>query len=363
MSGENEEEPVVYETTIEDYAATIGVLPVNTSSTPYDVTITDGENLAGGFGSVVKSTARYVNLSFAEATVLATDFSDVFGGTSANSYLVSCDISKLGCTSVLNATRMFQYCTGLKSVKLPQLINVSAAPYMFKNCTAITSADVSAMVNLLNGYSMFEGCNALTSIVAMPGISNAGRMFYGCSVLATIKNFKWAVEELTGTTETESAEGAMPNAFKNCTSLAHIYYYKESDLLNSCNDWRLYKKEGASLKAYDTDGTEQASEGLQLNPVIATGKTLALLFDTQAINQSKELSKPYLYAIPDGSLFDASGENFALLAKDPEKVVTNIEHFKKLSASRKLVIPTSAPEADELVPGCIWIDGEGVENT
>lgn len=354
-----------YETTIEDYAVTIGALTANTASTPYDVVITDGKNLAGGFGATIKSTARYVNISFLEATILeeTTNFTEAFGGNSANAYLVSCDLSNLDCTVVLNATRMFQYCTGLTDVKLPPFESLTDAPYMFKNCTALTSVDVSAMANLLNGYSMFEGCTALTGVVVMPEISNAGRMFYGCTSLSKIWNFKWAVQDLTGATEAETATDAMPNAFKNCTSLAHIYYYKESDLLNSCNDWRLYKKEGASIKSYDTDGTEQDAEALELNPIIATGKTLALLFDTQNIDQSKQISKPYLYGIPDGSLFDASGENFALLAKDPEKVVTNIEHFKKLSASRKLVIPTSAPAPDELVPGCIWLDGDGLENT
>ena len=142
------------------------------------------------------------------------------------------------------------------------------------------------------------------------------------------------------------------------TSLANIYYFADDDfsIQANCNEWRLYKKTGTSLKSYDTQGVEQSSVNLEENTIVPIGKTLALLFDTQAIDHAQIIEKPYLYANPDGSLFDASGENYALLAKDPEKVVTNIEHFRKISASKKLVIPLSAPQEEDLSNGCMWIE-------
>lgn len=360
MSDIIEEEPEYYETTIEDYVTTIGALATNTADTPYDVVITDGENLSGGLlGSYIKTAARFVKIRFSDVTLtIGANLADSFGGTTANQYLVECDLSALDCTVVLDTARMFQYCTGLKSVTLSNLVSVTSAKAMFKNCTVLTSMDISKMENLLNAFSMFEGCTALTEVTISANISNAGRMFYGCTALTTIKNFKWNVSEMTETTETADAENAMPNAFKNCTSLAHIYYFADNDsaIQADCNEWRLYKKTGTNLKSYDSQGTEQSSDTLEENTIVPIGKTLALLFDAQAIDHSKIIEKPYLYAIPDGSLFDASGENFALLAKDPEKVVTNIEHFRKLSASKKLVIPLVAPQEEDLSNGCMWIE-------
>ncbi|MBQ3650435.1 MAG: leucine-rich repeat protein [Treponema sp.] len=384
MSDIIEEEVDFYETTIEDYASTIGALPTNTADTPYDVVITDGENLyLKTLAGYIKSTARYVKIRFEEKVLQAgADLSDSFGGTSASVYLVECDLSALDCAVVLDVSRMFQYCTGLKNVTLSNFVSVTDSVSMFKNCTALTEIDVSIfnnvinastmfnactaltkidiskMISLYNAYSMFEGCTALTELTVAENINNAGRMFYGCTHLTTVKNFKWHVDEMTTTTESEEAENAMPNCFENCTSLAHIYYFADDDsaIQPKCDEWRLYKKTGASLKSYDVEGTEQSSDNLEENTIVPIGKTLALLFDTQSIDHTKIIEKPYLYANPDGSLFDAGGENYALLAKDPEKAVTNLEHFAKLSASKKLVIPITSPSEEDLTSGCMWIE-------
>lgn len=380
MSEENEEVKV-YETSIEDYVATIGALTANTASTPYEVVITDGENLSSDLGNYIKTSARYVKLSFNKATPEPSDgsLSYCFGYTASNAYLVECDLSALDFTSISDTSYMFSYCTGLKNVTLPSMKNITDAScmfryctgltsielplmtsatnvnYMFKDCTSLTEIDLSRMTSVTSAYSMFEGCTSLASAVVMPSISNAGRMFYGCTALTTIKNFKWAVEDLTDTTESESAENSMQNAFKNCTALAHVYYYSDTDLQKDCNGWRLYKKEGTSLKSYDTEGTEQDVETLESNVIIPNGKTLNLMFDTSTIDENKYIKNPYLFAAVDGSKFDANGGNYALLADDPEKVVTNIEYFQKLSASKKLVIPLTEPDEEDLVNGCMWI--------
>lgn len=350
----------IYETTIDDYAATIGALAANTAGTAYDVVITDGENLADSLlGGYIKSTARFVNIQFSDVTLTGvTSLADSLGGTSANQYLVECDLSAIDCTVILDTARMFQYCTGLTKVTLPNFVSVTSADSMFKNCTALTTVDVSKMTILQNAFSMFEGCTSLMEATVSESINNAGRMFYGCTALTTVKNFKWDVSEMPDTTESTSATNAMPNCFKNCTSLAHIYYFSDDDstVQTDCNEWRLYTKSGTSLKSYDTEGTEQTSETLEENAVVPVGKTLGLLFDTQTIDHTNIIEKPYLYAKSDGSLFDASGENFALLAKDPEKAVTNIEHFAKISASKKLVIPLAEPSTDDLTNGCMWIE-------
>ena len=400
----------VYETTLEEYDTVIGALPANTAEAPYDVVITLGEAKPRYLGLKIYQAQRYVNVSFAAQGTSAAIWESAFRGYNlssesyvTNPYLINCDMTNLDCSGIKDMESLFFYCTGLKTVQLPDLPNltnagkmfsacssltgvtfaslpkvttadsmfqyctsltgvtlpampgVTNANYMFLMCASLTEADISEMTALTKGFSMFEGCTSLASVSVTKSISNAARMFYGCSALTTVKGLQWAVEDFTDTTESESAENSMRNIFNGCTSLAHIYFYGDSDLKKTCNDWRLYKKEGNSLKSYDTDGTLQDNETLENNVIMPTGRTLSLLFDSQSIDHEKLIANPYLYENRDGSLFDADGGNFALIADDPKKTVTNIEYFKKITASKKLVIPLAEPDEDDLVNGCMWI--------
>ena len=189
-------------------------------------------------------------------------------------------------------------------------------------------------------------------------------MFSGCTALEAIKNFKWNVEalsaEIPNNGEIHSVVAGityMSNIFQGCSSLSHIYYNADNDpsVQRDSDEWLLYKKTGNTLTAYDTDGEQEFTETLGENKITLIGQTVDLLFDTQVPDHEKKIQHPYLYALNDGSTFDAAGGSYALLAKDPEKVVTNIERFRKLSASKKLAIPLSEPSPEDMVPGCIWL--------
>ena len=99
-----------YQTTISNYVSTIGALAANTKNNPYDVIITDGENLRQVYDMAVTnpsakkyinvaidSAQRYVNISFSEAVNERTNLHGAFSSETDSSFLVSCDMSQLNC--------------------------------------------------------------------------------------------------------------------------------------------------------------------------------------------------------------------------------------------------------------------------
>jgi hypothetical protein len=119
----------------------------------------------------------------------------------------------LSTTELTTAENMFQYCSLLTSVTLPDsLLSVTNASFMFAYCVSLTSIDVSALSEVTNAENMFRGCTLLDTVntTALTSVTNANSMFFECISLASIN-----ISLMTQITDASFM-------FSDCTSLTSI---------------------------------------------------------------------------------------------------------------------------------------------
>lgn len=296
------------------------------------ISVTDAGGLFKGCSALTTvdlsalSNATRVSSMFYDCTSLTSvDLLPLESAINAERMFTQSGITSVNMQSMSNLEtvyNMFYGCTSLQQVALPIMKNVTDASQMFMYCRALKSINVLGMENVIDATNMFFECTSLEEVTVPPAITNAHNMFYNCNKLATVKNMKWDFLNMED----------MEDCFVFCSSLAHLYYYADDDpaIQIPSDDWLLYYKEGTSassgytLTAYNRYGDEVYSEPLVGTLIYPVGQTNALLFDTQPINCADIIKSPYLYGVNDGHTLDAAGDTFVLLAKNTNKVITNI---------------------------------------
>lgn len=81
-----------------------------------------------------------------------------------------------------------QRCPSLRSVELPDLLEVKTAKTMFDGCTSMTKATIGSLPNLTNATWMFSNCQSLTSatIGSAPKLEIAQGIFNNCISLQSV---------------------------------------------------------------------------------------------------------------------------------------------------------------------------------
>lgn len=81
-----------------------------------------------------------------------------------------------------------QRCPSLRSVELPDLLEVKTATTMFDGCTSMTKATIGSLPNLTNATWMFSNCQSLTSatIGSAPKLEIAQGIFNNCISLQSV---------------------------------------------------------------------------------------------------------------------------------------------------------------------------------
>lgn len=86
----------------------------------------------------------------------------------------------------INGFGMFQNCTALKNVSLPNSLQYIQA-YAFAGCTSLESLQLPEALDSL-GARVFSGCESLSNIELPESLHAIGPLcFYGCKELSTIK--------------------------------------------------------------------------------------------------------------------------------------------------------------------------------
>ena len=123
--------------------------------------------------------------------------------------------------SVTNCASMFNKCTSLQSVTLPELPSVTNCIYMFFSCTSLQSVTLPELPSVTSCLYMFFKCTSLQSLyLDMPNCENFTNSFYGCNALHTIE-----IVDVRKATD-------LTNSFNNCSSLQNITCVEE---LPKCN--------------------------------------------------------------------------------------------------------------------------------
>ena len=162
---------MTYKTTIAEYESVIGALENNTPETPYDVEITDGQNISqgsyapGNLGAAIQSAARYINLSFSEATVAETR---LYWALYTCTYLVTADLSNLNCSSVTAINSIFAECSSLKSVNISSLAGVTSVNAAFSGCSSLEDVVLPKFTNSPTYTNTFNNCSALKNLTMSP---------------------------------------------------------------------------------------------------------------------------------------------------------------------------------------------------
>ncbi len=118
---------------------------------------------------------------------------------------------------------VFQYCTGLTSITIPDSVT-SIAWFAFRNCTGLTSVTIGDGVTSI-GESAFYNCTSLTSITIPDGVTSIGYFaFKNCTSLTSI-------------TIPDSVTSIEDRAFEDCTSLRYAEYGNSLYLGNGNNPY------------------------------------------------------------------------------------------------------------------------------
>ena len=206
---------------ISELENTLKGFPVNTTSNPYivDVTeLTDAEtNSSGGedltpsvLADAITKGGRYVSLAESANSVSSEYF--IFGLSGPNSkYLVGADFSK--CTTIKSMFMCFMECTNLTTVVLP--------PSLRDNLSAISSDEMSFFQNIAL-FGTFTGCSALSSVIGIPNNIEMLIETFHKSGITQAPNIPNSVKVMSGT-------------FVNCENLTSISSLPTSlQLMNSC---------------------------------------------------------------------------------------------------------------------------------
>ena len=129
-------------------------------------------------------------------------------------------LEHINAASVTNMNYMFQNCTSLRSLSLPDLNTASVTNmiYMFSGCTSLQSLDLSHLntANVSNMSYMFSGCTGLQSLdlshLNTASVNNMAYLFNGCTALQNINFSGLNTANLTNTSY----------MFQNCTALGTL---------------------------------------------------------------------------------------------------------------------------------------------
>nr|DAW14350.1 MAG TPA: leucine-rich repeat protein [Caudoviricetes sp.] len=93
-----------------------------------------------------------------------------------------------GVEKALYIDRYAQRCPSLRSVELPDLLEVKTATTMFDGCTSMTKATIGALPALTNATWLFSNCQSLTSatIGSAPKLEIAQGLFNNCTSLQSV---------------------------------------------------------------------------------------------------------------------------------------------------------------------------------
>nr|DAM70609.1 MAG TPA: tail sheath protein [Caudoviricetes sp.] len=131
-----------------------------------------------------------------------------------------------------------QRCPSLRSVELPDLLEVKTATTMFDGCTSMTKATIGALPALTNATWLFSNCQSLTSatVGSSPKLEVAQGLFNNCTSLQSvtldlsgglITNASYLfgscdkLRVVTGEIDL-SRTGNVASAFSGCTSLEEV---------------------------------------------------------------------------------------------------------------------------------------------
>ena len=140
--------------------------------------------------------------------------------------ITSVDLSGLINISSNGCFRSFGFCTGITSVDLSSLATVSGSSgcaQMFSVCTGITSIDLSSLTTIsgMTGCAqMFYGCSGITSVdlsslATVSGQQGCSQMFQGCTGLTSV---------VLSSLATVSGQNGCRYMFQSCTSLTTLSF-------------------------------------------------------------------------------------------------------------------------------------------
>ena len=116
-----------------------------------------------------------------------------------------------------NLSYAFSDCHNLTYVNLSATRKGCAFGYIFRNCNSLETVDGLEYINPTETASMFTNCTSLTRLngvqnLNMSNVSNASRMFNGCSSLTSLNISNWNTSNVTD----------MSYMFANCSSLTSL---------------------------------------------------------------------------------------------------------------------------------------------
>ena len=208
---------------ISELENTLKGFPVNTTSNPYivDVTeLTDAETNSSYeenptpsvLADAITKGGRYVSLAESANSVSSEYF--IYGLSDPNSqtqYLMGADFSK--CTTIKSMSMCFGMCTNLTTVVLP--------PSLRDNLSAASGDEMSVLQNIALFYT-FSGCSALSSVIGIPNNIEMLIDTFNNSGITQAPNIPNSVKVMDGT-------------FANCENLTSISSLPTSlQSMNSC---------------------------------------------------------------------------------------------------------------------------------
>ena len=153
---------------------------------------------------------------------------------------------------------MFQYCTSLTSMRIPNTPNVLRMTGIFYGCASLTSVIITSLDNVIDITNMFKDCTSLTTVnipTECANIENASSVFYNCTSLEKIVLPKMEslidgssmFKECTKLKSVKTIESNnkivsdinipslytcvnVSNMFENCTSITSVYIGESSNL-------------------------------------------------------------------------------------------------------------------------------------
>lgn len=208
---------------ISELENTLKGFPVNTTSNPYIVDVTEltdaetnfsnGENFTPSvLADAIIKGGRYVSLVESANSVSSEYFiHGLADPESQTQYLVGADFSK--CTTIKSMSACFVGCTNLTTVVLP--------PSLRDNLSAISGDEMSIFQNLAL-YGTFVSCSALSSVIGIPNNIEILNYTFGESGITQAPNIPNSVK-------------VMSQAFQNCENLTSISSLPTSlQIMNSC---------------------------------------------------------------------------------------------------------------------------------
>ena len=197
---------------ISELENTLKGFPVNTTSNPYIVDVTELTDAETNFSienkedftpsvlaDAITKGGRYVSLAESANSVSSEYF--IYGLSDPNSqtqYLVGADFSK--CTTIKSMTACFLVCTNLTTVVLP--------PSLRDNLSAVSGDEMSLYQNVAL-YGTFTGCSTLSSVIGIPNNIEMLIDTFANSGITQAPNIPNSVKVMSGT-------------FANCENLTSI---------------------------------------------------------------------------------------------------------------------------------------------